>query len=112
MEKFLKYLPLCIMISLIVAAAGEFILCFARGYEELWYTVLVPGIVICALAVAGYLTKFRWLLFIGTAIIAIGAILLIGFPSYVLYVGFIFGGISLVGEIIMFAHYIRNRNRN
>lgn len=111
MEKFLKYLPLCIMISLIVAAAGEFILCFARGYGELWYTILVPGIVICALAVAGYLTKFRWLFFIATAIIAVGAILLIGFPSYVLYLGLICGFVSLAGETVLLVNYIKNRKK-
>lgn len=111
MEKFLKYLPLCIMISLIVAAAGEFILCFARGYEELWYTILVPGLIICVLAAAGYFTKYKWLYFIATAIIAVGAVLLIGFPAYVLYLGFILGGLSLVGEIILLVYKLKNKDK-
>jgi len=109
MEKLKKYLPLCVMGFLLVACWGEFILCFARGYEELWYTILVPSAIITALAVAGYFTKLKWLYVIATALIVAGAVLLIGFPSYVLYLGLILGGLSLVGEIIMLAFYIKDR---
>ena len=111
MEKFWKYLPLCILISLVAAVVGEFILCFARGYSELWYTILVPGLIICALAAAGYFTRFKWLYFIATVIIAVGAVLLIGFPAYVLYLGFILGGLSLVGEIILLVYKLKNKDK-
>ena len=109
MEKLIKYLPLCVLISFLIAVWGEFILCFIRGYEELWYTVLVPGVLLTALAVAGYLTKFRWLFFIATALIFLGAILLIGFPSYVMYLAFICCGLSLIGEVALLILFIKNK---
>lgn len=97
------------MVCLLAACWAEFVLCFARGYEELWYTILVPSLVVTVLAAAGYLTKHRWLYFIATVIVVGGAILLIGFPSYILYAGLIFGALSLAGEITLLILYFKNR---
>lgn len=111
MERFKKYLPLLIMVCLLAACWIEFILCFARRYEELWYTILVPSALITALAVAGYRTKYRWLYFIATAIIVVGVIFLIGFPSYVLFAGITFGTLSLAGEITLLIFYLKDSKK-
>jgi hypothetical protein len=111
MKKLKEYLPLSIMICLLAACWAEFILCFLRGYEELWYTILIPAIVVSALAAAGYFTKHRWLYCIATAIVLGGAILLIGFPSYVLYAGSAFGALSLVGEIALLIFHLKERKK-
>jgi hypothetical protein len=111
MKKLKEYLPLFIMVCLFVACWVEFILCFLRGYEELWYTILVPSVIVSALAVAGYVTKHRWLYCIATVIIVVGAILLIGFPSYVLFAGLSFGALSLAGEITLLIFYLKERKK-
>ena len=109
MEKVTKYLNLALLILLAAACLGEFVLCFIRGYSELWYTILVPSVLVVALAVAAFKTHVKWLYFIGTAIVLGGAVLLIGFPLYVMYLALIFGGLSLAAEICMLVIYICGR---
>lgn len=109
MDKFLKHLNTLLFAALAVACLGEFILCFARGYEELWYTILVPSAVIAALAALAWRTRFKWLYFIATAVMLGGAVLLIGFPNYVMFVALILGGLSLVGEAFWLGVYIKSR---
>lgn len=111
MEKFKKITSLALMCALAAAVVLEFALCFLRGYEELWYTILVPGAIVVALAVAAYKTRFKWLYFIGTAILLGGAVLLIGFPSYVMFAALILGGLSLAAEIALLVLYIMQRRK-
>ena len=105
----LKYLNIALIASLLAACWAEFILCFARGYEELWYTILVPSVIVTVLAAFALKTRFKWLYFIGTAVVLGGAVLLIGFPSYVMYVALVCGGLSLVAEIFLLALFIKER---
>ena len=78
MEKVKKYLNIALIAALLAACWAEFILCFARGYEELWYTILVPSVIVTVLAAFALKTRFKWLYFIGTAVVLVGAVLLIG----------------------------------
>ena len=48
MEKVTKYLNLALLILLAAACLGEFVLCFIRGYSELWSTILVPSALVVA----------------------------------------------------------------
>ena len=112
MKNAIKYLNLALLIALAVACWGEFILCFVRGYEELWYTIAVPSAIVTVLAVFGFKTRAKWLFFIGTAIVLAGAVLLIGFPSYIMYVALILGGLSLVAEVFWFVIWLRERRKN
>ena len=109
MEKVKKYLNIALFASLLAACWAEFILCFARGYEELWYTILVPSVIVTVLAAFALKTRFKWLYFIGTAVVLVGAVLLIGFPSYVMYVALVCGGLSLVAEVFLLALFIKER---
>lgn len=82
---------------------GEFVLCFIRGYEELWYTIAIPSVIVTVLALFAFKTRCKWLFFVGTAIVSGGAVLLIGFPAYVMYLALISGGFSLAAEAAMLA---------
>ena len=112
MEKVLKYINIALLAALLVACWGEFILCFARGYEELWYTILVPSAIITVLCAFGFKTKLKWLYFIATAIVLAGAVLLFGFPSYIMFLAIILGALSLIAEILWLAVYIKGRRKN
>ncbi|MCD8294777.1 MAG: hypothetical protein LUE27_06015 [Clostridia bacterium] len=111
MKKVFSLFNLILMIVILVACWGEFILCFARGYEEFWATILIPSVIITALCIAGYKTRLKWLYAIGSVIIIVGAVLLIGFPSYIMYLGLILGAISLVAEIVWLVLHLRNRKK-
>ena len=65
--------------------------------------------VIAAIAALAWRTRFKWLYFIATAVMLGGAVLLIGFPNYVLFVALILGGLSLVGEAFWLGVYIKSR---
>ncbi len=106
MLKLRKYLPLAVAVCLLCAVWGEFIICFARGYEELWYTILALCIVVTALAAAGYATKLRWLYFIASVIIFASVALLIGFPSYACYCALVLGAVATVGQAVMAVLYL------
>lgn len=110
MEKIKKYLNIGLCIAILAACWGEFILCFARGYEELWYTILVPSLIITALSACALKTRLKWLYFIATAIELAGAVLLIGFPNYVMFLALILGGLSLAAEIFWLVLRIKKRN--
>ena len=84
----------------------------ARGYEELWSTILVPSVIITVLALFAFKTRIKWLYFIATAIELAGAVLLVGFPSYAMFLAFILGGLSLVAEIFWLATWCAKRKRN
>lgn len=109
MEKVKKYLNIALLAALLLACWAEFVLCFIRGYEELWYTILVPSVIVTVLAAFAFRTRLKWLYFIGTAVVLGGAVLLIGFPSYVMFVALICGGLSLVAEIFWLVLYIKGR---
>ncbi len=109
-KKIEHILYIALPILILVACYGEFILCFIRGYEELWYTILVPSIVCTILTIFGYKTHLKWLYFIATVIIIAGTVLLIGFPSYIMFVALICGGISLIVEIVLLVfHFLKKR---
>lgn len=109
MNKITKHLNLALLIALVVACWGEFILCFARGYEELWYTIAIPSVIVSVLAVFGFKTRNKWLFFVGTAIVLAGAVLLIGFPSYIMFLALILGALSLAAEIVLLVIWLRAR---
>lgn len=106
-----KYISLGVFVALLVACWGEFILCFTRGYSELWYTIAVPSVIISALALAAFLRKKHWLNFIAAAIAIAGCILLVGFPAYVMYLGFTLGGAALVGECALLVIFIIEKRK-
>ncbi len=107
-----KILPTVILAAVATAAVGEFIICFIRGYSELWYSVLVPGAITLALAVAAYFAKVRWLNAVASVVWITVCVLLIGFPAYVMYLGLILGGLTLVAEIteLVLAYKLRIKN--
>ena len=106
-----KYISLGIFVALVVACWGEFILCFIRGYSELWYTIAVPSLIVSAIAVAAFLSKKYWLYSAATAMIIAGCVLLVGFPSYVMYLGFALGGAALVGECALLVIFIIEKRK-
>ncbi len=112
MDRIKKYLLLGIFIALAVACWGEFVLCFARGYNELWYTILVPSVIVTALAAAAFFTKAKWLNAVATVIVLVGAALLIGFPDYTMFLALILGGASLVAETVLLVMYVREKRRD
>lgn len=112
MDKVIKYVNIGLFAAILVACWGEFLLCFARGYEELWSTILVPSVIITVLALFAFKTRIKWLYFIATAIELAGAVLLVGFPSYAMFLAFILGGLSLVAEIFWLATWCAKRKRN
>lgn len=109
MKNLHKYINIVVLVALCLACWGEFILCFIRAYSELWYTILVPSLIVTALAFGAFFSKFRWLYFIATVIVIAGAVLLIGFPSYVMYLAIICGAVALAGQIMLWAMYIKNK---
>lgn len=111
MNKTEKYLSVGILAALCAAVVGEEILCFIRAYSELWYTILVPGLVVVALALIAYFKKCRWLNVIASAIVVVGCALLVGFPSYVMYLALILGIASLVAEIIELVLYVVQKRK-
>lgn len=106
MEKVKKYLNVALPVALIASCWGEFILCFARGYEELWYTILIPSAIVTALALSAFRTRHKWLYFLASAIVSGGAVLLIGFPDYVTYLALVLGGLSVLAEIFWLVLYL------
>ena len=106
-----KYISLGVSVALLVACWGEFILCFIRGYSELWYTIAVPSLIVSALALAAFLCKMYWLNFIAAAIAIAGCILLVGFPAYVMYLGFALGGASLVAECALLVMCVMQKRK-
>ena len=107
MKKIIEHLPVCILSSLLLAVWGEFILCFIRGYSELWYTILTAGVIVSVIAFFGYHTKKVWLSIIATAFIVVGSELLIGFPDYTVYFAFVANGFALLFEIILIVYQIK-----
>ena len=108
-----KYLSLGIFIAQLAACWGEFVLCFIRGYSELWYTIAVPSLIVSALVVAAFLCKEHyWLYGIATAIVIAGCVLLVGFPAYVMYLGFVLGGASLVAECTLLVIFIVEKRKD
>ena len=92
MKKILEHLPVCILSSLLLAVWFEFILCFIRGYSELWYTILTAAVIVSVIA---------------TAFIVVGSELLIGFPDYTVYFAFVANGFALLFEIILIVYQIK-----
>lgn len=107
MKKIIEHLPVCILSSLFLAVWGEFILCFIRGYSELWYTILTAAVIVSVIAFFGYHTKKVWLSVIATAFIVVGSELLIGFPDYTVYFAFVANGFALLFEIILVVYQIK-----
>ena len=95
-----------IFASLVLACLGEFVRARIIGYVELWSTFLSASVLILAFAAVGKFTKLSFFSFLGTGIGITGCILLIGFPSYIPFVGLIFLGISLIAEAIQLVFYI------
>ena len=91
-EKIIEHLPVCILSSLLLAVWFEFILCFIRGYSELWYTILTAAVIVSVIA---------------TAFIVVGSELLIGFPDYTVYFAFVANGFALLFEIILIVYQIK-----
>ena len=92
MKKIIEHLPVCILSSLLLAVWFEFILCFIRGYSELWYTILTAAVIVSVIA---------------TAFIVVGSELLIGFPDYTVYFAFVANGFALLFEIILIVYQIK-----
>lgn len=111
MDKVKKYLNIAVLAMLCLACWGEFILCFIRAYSELWYTILVPSAIVTALAVAAYFCRAKWLYFIATVIVIGGAVLLIVFPSYVMFLAIVCGVLALAGQIAMLVLYCLERRK-
>lgn len=109
MIKFKKHISIATLALLLLAVWGEFVICFARGYGELWYTVLVVAVVVSALSLAAFFTKCKYLFVISSVLTILGAILLIGFPAYVCYLALICGALSLIGETLLLAIYLKER---
>lgn len=100
LKTFEKYAGPGLAIVISAACVLEFILCFVRGYEELWYTILVPSVIVIALACFACFTRRKCLYAVASAILVAGSILLIGFPSYVMYAALILGALSLLTEAV------------
>lgn len=109
MDNVKKYLNIAQLFLLLAACWGEFILCFARGYSELWYSVLVFGIITSALAAAAFFTRHKYLYFIASSVVITGAVLLIGFPAYVAFAALICGGLSLAGEAAVLVLHLKRK---
>lgn len=92
MKKIIEHLPVCILSSLLLAVWFEFILCFIRGYSELWYTILTAAVIVSVIA---------------TAFIVVGSELLIRFPDYTVYFAFVANGFALLFEIILIVYQIK-----
>ena len=107
MKKIIEHLPMCILSSLFLAVWVEFILCFIRGYSELWYTILTAAVIVSVIAFFGYHTKKVWLSIIATAFIVVGSELLIGFPDYTVYFAFVANGFALLFETILIVYQIK-----
>ena len=105
MEKLKKNISVCTLITLLIACWGEFILCFVRGYSELWYTILIPSLLVTVLSVIGFLSDYKRLFLIATVITIGGAVLLIVFPAYIMYLALSLGAVSFAEEIILFILY-------
>ncbi len=100
-----------LLIAIMVACWGELVICFLRGYEEFWVTILIPSVVITVLCIVAYLTHFKWMYAISSVIIIAGVVLLIGFPSYVMYLGLILGALSLIAEIVWLVLYLLDKKK-
>lgn len=111
MEKLKKNISVCTLITLLIACLGEFILCFVRGYSELWYTILIPALIITILSLIGFLSKNKWLYSIATVIMITGGILLIVFPAYITYLALGLGAVSFAEEILLFIFSVRDEKR-
>ncbi len=109
-----KLISWSVFASLILACLGEFRRARMIGYVELWSTILSASVLIIAFGAAGMFTKFSFLSFFGTGIGILGCILLIGYPSYIPFVGLVFFGLSLIAEtvqLVFFILKIKNKNQ-
>lgn len=97
-----KYLSLITLITLLVGSLSELIICFARSYGELWYTILIMDVLVVGFALLSYWLKHYWINFISIVVLILGAILLCLYPMYIMYLAFIFGGLSLVELIVYY----------
>ncbi len=111
MKKFLKYINIILLSLLALGCVGEFIICFIRGYSELWSTILVGSILVLAFAVAAFLTKAKVLYLVSTVLLGVGTVLLIGFPSYYMYLGLVVTVITLILEIIWFVFRLMGKTK-
>ena len=71
----------------------------------------MPSAIITVLCAFGFKTKLKWLYFIATAIVLAGAVLLFGFPGYIMFLAIILGALSLIAEIFWLAVYIKGRRK-
>ncbi len=101
-----KLISWSVFISLILACLGEFRRARIIGYVELWSTILSASFLIVAFGAAGMFTKFSFLSFFGTGIGILGCVLLIGYPSYIPFVGLVFFALSLIAESIQLVFFI------
>lgn len=97
-----KYLSLITLITLLVGSLSELIICFARFYGELWYTILIMDVLVVGFALLSYWLKHYWINLISIVVLILGAILLCLYPMYIMYLAFIFGGLSLVELIVYY----------
>lgn len=91
---------LLLLLGHVALLFAAFIEIWARGYAEFTLTLFVAGLFAMALALLAFFLKKRWLFFLPTILLLTGAVLLILFPSYVSFTGFVFGGLLLVGETL------------
>lgn len=105
MKRILNKLPLLLLILVSVSFLLEFILCFIRSYSELWYTILVFDIVAMIPSVLGFIFKKNALNILSGLLLLALAILMLVFPSYLMIVSFVLGGIVFLGG--MFSLIIR-----
>lgn len=109
MIKFKKHINIATLALLLLAVWGELVICFARGYGELWYTILVVAVVVSGLSIAAFLTKCKYLYVVASVLTILGVILLIGFPAYVCYLALVCGVLSLAGESLLLVIYLKER---
>lgn len=99
MKKISILFPLSLLILALVGTIGEFLICFMRSYSELWYTILMIDVIALIPAVLAYIFKKEWLNIIYGIVMIGGALLMTIFPSYIMYMSYIVGGLVILGSI-------------
>ena len=99
---------------------GHLVLVFAilielwcRAYEELTWTIVVVGLVLGALSALFAWRRWNLAMPLPTLIALIGLILLVGFPDYISWSGFILTACLLVWEIAVIVYgFLEKKNNN
>lgn len=99
MKTIMNKLPLLLLACVSGGVLLEFILCFIRSYPELWYTILIFGLVALIPSLLGLVFKNGMLNVISGIVLIILAILMLAFPNYLMIVIFVMGTLAFLGGV-------------